>query len=75
MSKSIEYILTSITTKEYIISKVLSMCLIVVIQFIFMMTYVLTAIMVSSLFVTTSVNVEGMQAIDVTSLISLKTIG
>lgn len=37
MSKSIEYILTSITTKEYIISKVLSMCLIVVIQFIFMM--------------------------------------
>ena len=30
MSKSIEYILTSITTKEYIISKVLSMCLIVV---------------------------------------------
>lgn len=75
MSKSIEYILTSITTKEYIISKVLSMCLIVVIQFVFMMTYVLTSIMVSSLFVTTSVNGEGMQAIDVTSLISLKTIG
>ena len=34
MSKSIEYILTSISTKEYMISKVLSMALIVVVQFV-----------------------------------------
>ena len=50
MSKSIEYILTSITTKEYIISKVLSMCLTVVVQFVFMITYVIIAVMISSLF-------------------------
>ena len=44
MSKSIEYILTSITTKEYIISKVLSMSIIVVIQFIFEIAYLVIAI-------------------------------
>ena len=39
MSKSIEYILTSISTKEYLISKVLSRALIVVVQFIFEVAY------------------------------------
>lgn len=75
MSKSIEYILTSITTKEYMISKVVSMCLIVVIQFIFMVTYTLIAVMISSLFVTVNVDVKGMQSVDITSFISLKTVG
>lgn len=75
MSKSIEYILTSITTKEYIISKVLSMCLIVVIQIIFATTYALIGIMVSSLFATTSISIEGMESVSIGSLISLKTVG
>lgn len=75
MSKSIEYILTSITTKEYLISKVLSMCLIVVVQFIFMLAYLLIAVMISTLFASTSINVQGTQSIDVTNIISLKIIG
>lgn len=74
MSKSIEYILTSITTKEYMISKVVSMCLIVVVQFIFMIAYVLIAIMLSSLFMTTDLNAYGMQSLDISSFISLKSI-
>lgn len=75
MSKSIEYILTSITTKEYMISKVISMCLIVVIQFIFMITYTLIAVMISSLFATVNIDVQGMQSVNITSFISLKTVG
>ena len=74
MSKSIEYILTSITTKEYIISKVLSMCLTVVVQFVFMITYVIIAVMISSLFATAKVNIDGMEAVNISSFISLKTI-
>ena len=75
MSKSIEYILTSITTKEYIISKVLSMCLIVVLQFVFMLAYLLIAVMISSLFTLSSVNIDGAQAIDISGVMSLKLIG
>ena len=74
MSKSIEYILTSITTKEYIISKVLSMCLTVVVQFVFMITYMIIAVMLSSLFATAKVNIDGMEAVNISSFISLKTI-
>ena len=75
MSKSIEYILTSITTKEYIISKVLSMCLIVVLQFVFMLAYLLIAVMISSLFTLSSVNIDGAQAIDISGVMSLKLVG
>ncbi len=75
MSKSIEYILTSITTKEYLISKVISMCLTVVIQFIFTLAYLVIAILVSSLFTTLSVNTGDMNAIDLSSILSFKTMG
>lgn len=75
MSKSIEYILTSINTKEYIVSKVISMCLTVVIQFVFMITYLIIAIMISSLFSSAAINIEGANSIDISSMISLKTIG
>lgn len=75
MSKSIEYILTSINTKEYIVSKVISMCLTVVIQFVFMITYLVIAIMISSLFSSAAINIEGANSIDISSMISLKTIG
>ena len=75
MSKSIEYILTSINTKEYIISKVLSMCLIVILQFVFMLAYLLIAIMISSLFTLNSVNIDGANSIDISGVFSLKTIG
>ncbi len=50
MSKSIEYILTSITAKQYIISKVLSVCLTVLVQFIFMLAYIVIALMISGIF-------------------------
>ncbi len=75
MSKSIEYILTSINTKEYIVSKVISMCLTVVIQFVFMITYLVIALMISSLFSSAAINIEGANSIDISSMISLKTIG
>lgn len=75
MSKSIEYILTSINTKEYLISKVISMCLTVVIQFVFMITYLVIAIMISSLFSSAAINVDGANSINISSMISLKTIG
>ena len=44
MSKSIEYILTSISAKEYIISKVIGMCMIVVMQAIFMLVFIVIAL-------------------------------
>ena len=74
MSKSIEYILTSITTKEYLIAKVLSMALIVVVQFIFEAAYFLIAIMVSNLITTIGANIEGVQTINALSFVSSKTI-
>ena len=75
MSKSIEYILTSITTKEYIISKVLSMCLIVILQFVFMLAYLIVGIMISSLFTLNTVSIDGVQSIDISGIFTLKTIG
>lgn len=74
MSKSIEYILTSITTKEYLIAKVLSMALIVVVQFIFEAAYFLIAIMFSNLITTFGANIEGVQTINALSFVSSKTI-
>ena len=68
MSKSIEYILTSITTKEYIISKVLSMCLIVILQFVFMLAYLIVGIMISSLFTLNTVSIDGVQSIDISGI-------
>ena len=66
MSKSIEYILTSITTKQYIISKVLSICLTVIIQFVFIVAYVIVALMISTLL--NNVNVSGYSGVSNISL-------
>ena len=74
MSKSIEYILTSISTKEYLISKVLSMALIVVVQFIFEVAYLLIAIMVSNLMTTVGANIDGVHSVNAMSLVSTRTI-
>ena len=74
MSKSIEYILTSISTKEYLISKVLSMALIVVVQFIFEVAYLLIAIMVSNLITTVGANIDGVHSVNAMSLVSTRTI-
>ena len=76
MSKSIEYILTSITTKEYMISKVVSMCLIVVVQFVFMLAYAIIGIMIS---VVLNMNTGALQAnsnVDALSpIINMKSVG
>ena len=74
MSKSIEYILTSISTKEYLISKVLSMALIVVVQFIFEVAYLLITIMVSNLITTVGANIDGVHSVNAMSLVSTRTI-
>ena len=66
MSKSIEYILTSITTKQYIISKVLSICFTVIIQFIFMVAYIIVALMISTIL--NSVNISGYSDVNNISL-------
>ena len=66
MSKSIEYILTSITTKQYIISKVLSICFTVIIQFVFIVAYVIVALMISTLL--NNVNVSGYSGVNNISL-------
>lgn len=47
-SKSIEYVLTSISSKEYLLSKVLSTILIYVIQFIFTILYMLIGVYLNS---------------------------
>ena len=70
MSKSIEYILTSISTKEYMISKVLSMALIVVVQFVFEIAYFLIGIMISYLVTKVGANIDGVQAVNASMLIS-----
>ena len=75
MSKSIEYILTSISTKEYMISKVLSMALIVVVQFIFEIAYFLIGIMVSYLITKVGANIDGVQTVNASMFISGRVIG
>ena len=75
MSKSIEYILTSISTKEYMISKVLSMALIVVVQFVFEIAYFLIGIMISYLVTKVGANIDGVQAVNASMLISGRVIG
>ena len=75
MSKSIEYILTSIRTKEYMISKVLSMALIVVVQFIFEIAYFLIGIMVSYLITKVGANIDGVQTVNASMFISGRVIG
>ncbi len=49
MSKSIEYVLTSISVKEYLIAKVLGICIIVLLQFVFIIAYALISVMISML--------------------------
>ena len=48
MSKSIEYVLTSISAKEYLIAKVIGICLIVVVQFIFTIAYAIIGLMIDT---------------------------
>lgn len=74
MSKSIEYILTSISTKDYLISKVLSMALIVVVQFIFELAYLIIALMVSTLITTVGANIDGVSKVDYSMILSFKTV-
>ncbi len=74
MSKSIEYVLTSISTKEYLISKVVGMCLIVVIQFIFTLAYLLIGVMISSLLSFNAAVPETSQTVNVATIVSGKTI-
>lgn len=73
MSKSIEYILTSITTKEYIISKVLSMSIIVVIQFIFEIAYLVIAIMLSTI-LSLNMQLPADSGVTLGSVISIKNV-
>ncbi len=75
ISKSIEYILTSISSKEYMISKVLSMCLIVVIQFVFVLSYIIIALMLSVLLSSgaTSIAIDT-TTIDINNIINTRTI-
>ena len=76
ISKSIEYILTSISSKEYMISKVLSMCLIVVIQFIFVLSYLIIALMLSTLLssgIASTADIDT-TSIDIGSVINTRTI-
>lgn len=75
MSKSIEYILTSITAKEYMISKVWSMSLIVIVQFIFTLTYLVIALMVSSILTINMPVAQATQTVSIGSFVSLKTVG
>ncbi len=75
MSKSIEYILTSISTKEYMISKVLSIALIVVAQFIFEIAYFLIGIMISYLITKVGANIDGVQTVNASMFISGRVIG
>ena len=77
MSKSIEYILTSITAKEYIISKVISMCITVVVQFVFIIAYAIIGIMIAALLNMNAVATTGVTAdvsLNLGTLISGKTI-
>lgn len=76
MSKSIEYVLTSISVKDYILAKVLGICLIVVIQFIFTIVYAIIGIMVMSLFTKLGNTPNTTQSvISLNNIISGKTLG
>lgn len=48
-SKSIEYVLTSISAKDYLLSKVLSTILVYVIQFVFAIVYMIIGIYISAI--------------------------
>ena len=74
MSKSIEYVLTSISVKEYLIAKVLGICLIVVVQFLFTIAYALIGVMISFMFVN-GVAVNTTSSISYSSFVSGKTVG
>ncbi len=75
LSKSIEYILTSITAKEYMISKVLSVCITVVIQFIFTVVFAIISVVINVLINTENIGVTTTNAINVTNIVSLNIIG
>ena len=75
MSKSIEYVLTSISAKEYLIAKVIGICLIVVVQFIFTIAYAIIGLMIASLFNNVGVNVEAANSINLGAIISGRTLG
>jgi ABC-2 type transport system permease protein len=66
VSKSIEYVLTSVSEKEYLLAKVLSSTLTILIQLLYTFVYYIIGNMISSL---VSVNTAG-ENFEVTSLIS-----
>ncbi|MEG2310671.1 MAG: CPBP family glutamic-type intramembrane protease [Clostridia bacterium] len=50
MSKSIEYVLTSINEKSYLIAKVISINLTLIVQFLFTLVYAMIALVINSVF-------------------------
>lgn len=74
MSKSIEYVLTSISVKEYLIAKVVGICIIVVVQFIFTLVYAVIGIMIASIFASGASTVDTSSTTTIASVISEKTI-
>ncbi|MDO4283258.1 MAG: ABC transporter permease [Clostridia bacterium] len=58
-SKSIEYVLTSISAKDYLLSKVISVILLYVVQFIFTLLYILIGSYLSSIIKLSSITAQG----------------
>lgn len=73
LSNSIEYVLTSVSPMEYMIAKILSVCIVVLIQFIYIFVYAIVALMI---FVNAKgLNVEGATQTTLSSYITLKNVG
>lgn len=72
VSKSIEYVLTSVSEKEYLLAKVLSATLTILIQLLYTFVYYVIGNMVSSLFTDASLSTAAVSAIGIvdTSVIS-----
>lgn len=73
ISKSIEYVLTSISAKKYLISKVISINLAIIVQAIFYLVYLLIAMVLNTtlqmLFLGVEVNLQNITNLNVTTLI------
>ena len=56
VSKSIEYVLTSVSAKEYLLAKVLSSTITVIVQLVYTIVYYMIGNLISSLFVSTDIS-------------------
>lgn len=74
LSKSIEYILTSISVKQYMISKVLSICLVVLIQFVFMLAYGVISVFLNVFLNRHSLSFDGAGTLDITAILTTQTV-